>query len=338
MNYYPFHIGDFRSGTVNMTRLARWIYRDMLDVYYDSEKPLPLDLEQLCDTIGAEADDERKIVERLLRFKFKETDDGYRHLACDKVIANYRLKGETAKANGSLGGRPKKAKANPKEPSGFPLGSNPVATGNPAETGSEANQEPITNNQDKDHPALRTSLINQHDATEEKPRGVTAVDLSIAMRKCGVMTQPANPILQALAAQGVTVETAVSACEEAKLSKPGEKIGLAYVAKIIERWASAAEKLKAQGAAAPKREGNWWATPASVLAKCAELNMKTYAGESMDTLKGRIKAAIDNGGVEPKQKPGPVLTIAIAPEEKAPVRKPAGAPSLASMIKVREMA
>lgn len=150
MNYYPHHIGDFRSGTVNMSRQSRWIYRDMLDVYYDSESPLSLDLDVLCDEIGVESDDERKIVERLLRFKFVVTSEGYRHDRCDDEIANYHAKADTAKANGKLGGRPRKANQNPKEPSGFLSGSNPVAIGNPVATGSEANQEPLTKNQEPD--------------------------------------------------------------------------------------------------------------------------------------------------------------------------------------------
>ena len=144
MHYYPFHIGDFRSGTVNMSRQARWIYRDMMDIYYDTEQPLPLDLDQLFDMLGAESGDEKSIVERHLKFKFDKSDDGYRHEICDKTIAEYHAKAVTARENGKLGGRPKHSK---NKPSGFPSGSNPVPSPNPDLTGSEANQEPITNNQ-----------------------------------------------------------------------------------------------------------------------------------------------------------------------------------------------
>lgn len=147
MNYYPFHIGDFRSGTVNMSRHARWIYRDMLDIYYDREEPLSLDLDVLCEQIGAESEDERRIVERHLRFKFTKTESGYRHAICDQVITDYHVKAETAKTNGKKGGRPKKAVATDDKPSGFPSGSDPLATGNPQPAGSQTNQEPRTNNQ-----------------------------------------------------------------------------------------------------------------------------------------------------------------------------------------------
>lgn len=147
MNYYPFHIGDFRSGTVNMSRHARWIYRDLLDIYYDTEQPLSLDLDLLCDQVGAESDDERRIVERHLRFKFTKTDEGYRHSICDQVIADYHVKAETAKTNGKKGGRPKKAAATEVKPTGFQAGSDPLPDGIPEQTGSQTNQEPITNNQ-----------------------------------------------------------------------------------------------------------------------------------------------------------------------------------------------
>lgn len=148
MNYYPHHIGDFRSGTVNMSRQARWIYRDMMDIYYDTEKPLPLDLDVLCDMLGVETPDERAIVERLLRFKFSQTEDGYRNARCDQEIGAYQSRAETAKANGKRGGRPKKATSNPEKPSGLSVGSNPVAIGNPDQTGSQTNQEPVTKNQE----------------------------------------------------------------------------------------------------------------------------------------------------------------------------------------------
>lgn len=148
MNYYPFHIGDFRSGTVNMSRLSRWIYRDMLDVYYDSEKPLPLDVDVLCDQIGVDFADERAVVERLLRFKFVKADDGYRHGVCDRLISEYKEKAAIARANGKRGGRKTKQSTTDKEPTGFPSGSDPDAIGSPLATESQANQEPITNNQE----------------------------------------------------------------------------------------------------------------------------------------------------------------------------------------------
>ena len=165
MHYYPFHIGDFRSGTVNMSRQARWIYRDMMDIYYDTEQPLPLDLDHLFDMLGAESVDEKSIVERHLKFKFDKSDDGYRHEICDKTIAEYHAKAVTARENGKLGGRPKHSK---NKPSGFPSGSNPVPNPNPDLTGSEANQEPRTKNQEPLE--SKTLVVVPPTSTEKKPK------------------------------------------------------------------------------------------------------------------------------------------------------------------------
>ena len=90
-----------------MTRVERWIYRDLLDVYYDTEKPLPLDLDAVCYAVGVSAEEERRAVANLLRFKFTQTDAGYVHDRCEIEIAAYRLRAETAQENGKKGGRPK---------------------------------------------------------------------------------------------------------------------------------------------------------------------------------------------------------------------------------------
>lgn len=176
MNYYPFHIGDFRSGTSNMSRPTRWIYRDMLDVYYDKEQPLPLNHEKLFDELGVEVDDERRIVERLLRFKFIKTEEGYRHEICDRVIAEYHKKAETARTNGGKGGRPRNPrppqddpKGNPGEPKNNPPGFDPVPTSPPAETGLKTNQEPRTNNQSKPKPSSPADADGGGEGPPEEP-------------------------------------------------------------------------------------------------------------------------------------------------------------------------
>ena len=202
MNYYPFHIGDFRSGTVNMTRQARWIYRDLLDVYYDTEGPLTDDFEALCDSVGVESEDERRIVERLLRFKFVKCDDGYRNEVCDRVIAEYKLKAETAKANGKRGGRPRTQSVSDEKPSGFQSGSDPQPTGVPAETGSQTNQEPITNNQ----------ITPSNEGVARTLQG----EACMAMKAAGMAgVNPSHPKLTALLEAGITVPELVAAAADA---------------------------------------------------------------------------------------------------------------------------
>ena len=149
MYYYKHHIGDFRSGTSNMSRQERWLYRDMLDVYYDKESPLPLDLQDVCDSIGA-TDEESKSVAKILRLKFNLGETGWVHERCEVELDTYRANAEKARYNGKKGGRPRKNN---------PAGSLPVASGmqdgtgcqpdgNPQESGSQANHKPVTINQE----------------------------------------------------------------------------------------------------------------------------------------------------------------------------------------------
>ena len=46
-----------------MSRQKRWLYTDMLFEYYDKESPLPLDIELLCDSIGADYETEKHLIE-----------------------------------------------------------------------------------------------------------------------------------------------------------------------------------------------------------------------------------------------------------------------------------
>jgi uncharacterized protein YdaU (DUF1376 family) len=90
MNFYPHHIGDFNSGTLHMERLERWIYRDMLETYYDQEKPLPADIDKICRLIGIRTSPEREAVISLLDQKFALAEDGYHQSRCDIEIAKYQ--------------------------------------------------------------------------------------------------------------------------------------------------------------------------------------------------------------------------------------------------------
>lgn len=47
MNFYPHHIGDFNNATRHLTRVERSVYRDLIELYYDTECPLNNDLEKL---------------------------------------------------------------------------------------------------------------------------------------------------------------------------------------------------------------------------------------------------------------------------------------------------
>lgn len=82
-----------------------------------------------------------------------------------------------------------------------------------------------------------------------------AVALAKAMRSSGIEAQAADPRIMALSSQGVSPETMMAACEEAKRARPNERIGPVYVVRIVERWAKEAASISAYGAR-PKLSGS----------------------------------------------------------------------------------
>lgn len=89
-------------------------------------------------------------------------------------------------------------------------------------------------------------------AKETHTPRATPVELAIAMRKAGVPANGAHPEVMALAEQGVSVETAVAACDEARKRLPGEQPPVGYVVRILESWARRAGAAHVNGATVPR--------------------------------------------------------------------------------------
>jgi uncharacterized protein YdaU (DUF1376 family) len=89
MNYYEFHIGDWAGATRHLTCLERGLYRDMIDMYYDTEQPLPLDLKTLKRKLMARSTEESDAVDSVLAEFFTETKGGYFNKRCDETIHRY---------------------------------------------------------------------------------------------------------------------------------------------------------------------------------------------------------------------------------------------------------
>lgn len=90
MNYYQHHIGDFDRSTRHLTRIERSVYRDLIELYYDTEQPLTLDLPALCRKIIARTNEEATAVEQTLNEFFTKTATGWYHDRCEAEIERYR--------------------------------------------------------------------------------------------------------------------------------------------------------------------------------------------------------------------------------------------------------
>lgn len=132
MNYYPHHIGDYVKDTAHLSMLEDGAYRRMMDIYYSTEKPLPLDRAALYRLLRVSSKAEKAAVNVVLSEFFLEKVDGWHHGRCDEEIA--RAKEKSQKASDSARKRWGEGNAN--------------ADSNAMQTHSEGNapnnQEPIT--------------------------------------------------------------------------------------------------------------------------------------------------------------------------------------------------
>jgi len=132
MHYFQFYIGDYARSTLHLNDAEDLAYRRLLDMYYDTEAPIPLETQWVARRIRMDTD----VVEVVLNDMFKRTKEGWRHSKCDAQIAEYHARAERNRTNGKRGGRPKTANKNP-------VGSQPEPSRNPNQELVTINQEPI---------------------------------------------------------------------------------------------------------------------------------------------------------------------------------------------------
>lgn len=208
MNFYPHHIGDFDKATRHLTRLERSIYRDLLDLYYDTERELPLDSGWICRKVIARTNEESTAVEQVLNEFFTKTPTGWYHERCeeeiDKFHANTSQKSLAGKASAA-------AKALKKEQA---LNGKSTAVATPVERlnhGTPTNQEPITKNH---KPRKESAAVAPHLA--DLPEKLLQDFLVLRKaKKAGALTETAlKGIAREGAKAGLTLVETVTACCE----------------------------------------------------------------------------------------------------------------------------
>jgi uncharacterized protein YdaU (DUF1376 family) len=140
VNYYQHHIGDYKAATAHLTLIEHGAYRQLLDMYYLDEKPIPLETQVVFRRLCARTQDEQTAVEIVLKEFFEETAKGWRHRRCESELAHYASKAAANRENGKRGGRPKKTQLVSDE--------NPTDSEHEANEKATKNQEPLTKNQE----------------------------------------------------------------------------------------------------------------------------------------------------------------------------------------------
>lgn len=98
MHSYQHNIKTFNNATRHLTRVERSLYRDLIELYYDSEKPLPADnFDRLARLALANTDEEKAALRYVLSEFFTESSGLYVHDYCDEQIEKF-YNNTTAKA------------------------------------------------------------------------------------------------------------------------------------------------------------------------------------------------------------------------------------------------
>jgi uncharacterized protein YdaU (DUF1376 family) len=92
MHYYKHNIGDYRRDTMHLSLLEHGVYRQLLDCYYLSEAPIPLETEQVNRRLLVRTEEEAKTVERILNEFFCMSETGWIHIRCSREIEAYKAK------------------------------------------------------------------------------------------------------------------------------------------------------------------------------------------------------------------------------------------------------
>ena len=165
MHYYPFNIGDFSLHTSHLTLEEEAVYRRLLDYYYDTEQPIPVETQRVIRRLRLV--NYESTVDTILDEFFIKQDDGWHNLRADIEIADYHSKANTARENGKKGGRPKKNGGSKTQP---------VILANPDLTQTKAKQElePVTKNY-----KLEPITINQEKETAQDADASLSIDKPI---------------------------------------------------------------------------------------------------------------------------------------------------------------
>ncbi len=146
MHYYQHNIGDYRRDTTHLSLLEHGVYRQLLDMYYLAETPIPRETQQVIRRLSARTQEEQNAVEIILNEFFVPTENGWTHKRCDSEIAEYQHKSEISRENGKKGGRPRTSNDNA-NPMPEPEKTQQVISGYPSEKLNE--------------PELKNSLTNK---------------------------------------------------------------------------------------------------------------------------------------------------------------------------------
>jgi len=95
VNFYKHYLGDHQRDTMRLSLVEDGAYRRLMDEYYATETPLPLDREECYRATRAITRDEKNAVDKILTRYFQKKDDGYHHGRIDEEVEKARHQAAT---------------------------------------------------------------------------------------------------------------------------------------------------------------------------------------------------------------------------------------------------
>lgn len=169
MHHFPLHIGDYTKKAQHLSLLEDGVYNRLLRIYYDTEKPLPVDAKAVQRLAGARRQDELAAVETVLFEFFVLADDGWHNDKADRVIAEYHAKGDKARksAEARWNARATVALSEAGDANAMRTHSERIENASTSHAERNANQEPRTNNLEEKQKATVEPAVRQPDRFPE---------------------------------------------------------------------------------------------------------------------------------------------------------------------------
>jgi len=120
MHYFKFDIATWIQSTRHLTPEEEGVYLRLVNHYYDTEKPLPVEIQPFLKRLQLRG--HLDLVNEILTDFFILTEKGWSHNKCNELLKEYHKGAKKNKLNGQKGGRPSKTKASSvtqTEPSGL---------------------------------------------------------------------------------------------------------------------------------------------------------------------------------------------------------------------------
>lgn len=239
MNHYPHHIGDFNNATRHLTFVERALYRELLDLYYDTEKPLNSDAEKLARRVLANTPELRAALEQVLDEFFVRTPEGWINARCEREIEKYRAQAEQASRAGKASAAARRA--------GKGKGSATAKAAAPAAEVGELQQETTPVERPLNDRATNQNQNQNHICSSNNRHGDDAAVpashgewMQVFEESFGVEVDPTNvqqrqkfvPLAKGWIASGVTVGQMRDAVAKARSEA---KEGIAYLPGYVDR-------------------------------------------------------------------------------------------------------